>query len=573
MPRPVEILVSKFRLGKRWLAEKHSAAEGDLESRENDAYHSHATNRIGRLERLLSRGESTSVFFGEFMDTTNLHEQTVSRLKNLDALESAGFERFPYRYAKTHHTADLHAAHPAPLEPQQEWLEERVSVAGRVVAWRDIGKLIFASLQDETGRVQLFFAKNDLTHFDAAKKVDLGDIIGVEGHLITTKSGELSVKVSSFTPLVKCLHPLPDKYHGLQDEELRSRRRYLDLMTNPESREVFRTRSRAVSFIRRFLEGEGFLEVEGPMLQSVAGGTEARPFQTHHNALDHDFSLRIALELHLKRLLVGGFEKVFEIGRNFRNEGVDGTHNPEFTMLEFYWAFADYFDMMTLIERMLRETVFELKGEHTLQYAEHTLDFSQPFARIDFTQSLKDAAGLDFDPLDLERLRVWSDAKHPEHRKTPAYKLLDKLFGEYVEPNLIQPTFVMDMPLATSPLVKPHRSKPGLTERADLYVCGFELSPIYSELNDARDQRARFEAQTARKAAGDDEAHEQDEDFLLALEYGMPPAGGMGMGIDRLAMLLTNRQSIRDVILFPLLKPEKPSSLQHEPIDPSSDAS
>jgi lysyl-tRNA synthetase class 2 len=505
------------------------------------------------------------------MNRDHLHEQTVARLNNLDALEAAGFERFPYRFSKTHATADLHQSHPAPLEPGQEWAEERVSIAGRVMAWRDIGKLIFASLQDETGRVQLFFAKNDLEQFDAAKKIDLGDIIGVTGTLMTTKSGELSVRVSSFTPLVKGLHPLPDKFHGLQDEELRSRRRYLDLITNPESREVFRTRSKAVSFIRRFLEGHGFLEVEGPMLQGVAGGTEARPFVTHHNALDHDFSLRIALELHLKRLLVGGFEKVFEIGRNFRNEGVDQTHNPEFTMLEFYWAYADYQDMMALIETMLRQMVLEVKGKFTLEYAGHTLDFAAPFARIDFTESLKRGAGLDFDPLDLERLREWSDAHHPEHRKTPSYKLLDKLFGEYVEPGLIQPTFVMDMPLATSPLVKPHRTRANLTERADLYICGVELAPIYSELNDALDQRARFEAQTARKAAGDDEAHEQDEDFLLALEYGMPPAGGMGMGIDRLTMFLTDRQSIRDVILFPLLKPEKPGI--DAAIDPSSDVS
>ncbi len=505
--------------------------------------------------------------------TRELHEQTVARLKNLDALEAAGYERFPYRYSKTHSAAALHAAHPAPLEPGLDWAEERVSLAGRVMAWRDIGKLIFASLQDESGRLQLFFAKNDLPRFDDAKRIDLGDIIGVTGHLITTKSGELSVKVSDFTPLVKGLHPLPDKFHGLQDEELRSRRRYLDLMTSPESREVFRTRSKAISFIRRFLDREGFLEVEGPMLQSVAGGTEAKPFQTHHNALDHQFSLRIALELHLKRLLVGGFEKVFEIGRNFRNEGVDQTHNPEFTMLEFYWAYADYGDMMALIETMLRALVLEVKGSSSLTYAEHTLDFAPPFQRVDFTQSLKAGAGLDFDPLDLERLRVWSDAKHPEHRKTADYKLLDKLFGEYVEPGLIQPTFVMDMPLVTSPLVKPHRTRAGLTERTDLYVCGFELSPIYSELNDALDQRARFEAQTARKAAGDDEAHEQDEDFLLALEYGMPPAGGMGMGIDRLTMLLTNRQSIRDVILFPLLKPEKPIALENEALDASGDPS
>jgi lysyl-tRNA synthetase, class II len=494
----------------------------------------------------------------DFLD--NLHEQTRARLNNAAALAAAGFEKFPYTYSKTHHTAQLHAAHPVSesgkLEPQQEWLEERVRIAGRVMAWRDIGKLIFAVVQDGSGRIQCLFAKNDLEHFDAAKKIDLGDIIGVEGHLITTKSGELTVKVSSFTPLVKCLHPLPSEHYGLEDKELRYRQRYLDLILNQGSRRTFVTRAKAVSFIRRFLDSRDFLEVEGPTLQAQAGGTEAKPFLTHHNQLDHDFNLRIALELHLKRLMVGGFEKVYEIGRIYRNEGADQTHNPEFTMLEFYWAYADYQDMMALIEEMLRSLVTEVCGQSTLPFGEHQIDFGKPFARIDFTQSLKDAAGLDFDPLDLERLRTWSDQHHPEHRKTPSYKLLDKLFGHYVEHTLIDPTFVMDMPLATSPLVKKHRSRPNLTERADLFVAGFELSPIYSELNDAFDQRARFEAQTSRRDAGDDEAHQQDEDFLLALEYGMPPAGGMGMGIDRLAMLLTNNHSIRDVLLFPLMRPE-----------------
>ena len=487
-----------------------------------------------------------------------LHEQTLARLQNARALEEAGFERFPYSYKQTHHTDELHARHPAPLEPQQAWPDETVSLAGRVTAMRDIGKLIFLVLQDERGRIQCLLAKNDLERFDAAKRLDLGDIVGVEGSLITTKTGELTVKVTGFTPLVKSLHPMPSDHYGLADKELRYRQRYLDLILNQQSRNTFVTRARAVSFIRRFLDARGFLEVEGPTLQAIAGGTEAKPFVTHHNQLDHDFNMRIALELHLKRLLVGGFERVYEIGRIYRNEGADGTHNPEFTMLEFYWAYADYEDMMALIEDMLRQLVQEVCGSTSLPYGEHTLDFAQPFARVDFTGSLKAAAGLDFDPLDLERLREWSDARHPEHRKTPAYKLLDKLFGHYVEPSLIQPTFVMDMPLATSPLVKRHRSRANLTERTDLFVAGFELSPIYSELNDALDQRARFEAQTARRASGDDEAHQQDEDFLLALEYGMPPAGGMGMGIDRLAMLLTNNHSIRDVLLFPLMRPERP---------------
>ena len=490
----------------------------------------------------------------------NLHEQTVARLNNSDAIVAAGFERFPYSYNQTHHALELHARHPAPLEPGQEWIDEKVSVAGRVMAWRDIGKLIFASLQDETGRIQLFMSKNELRMFDVAKKIDLGDIIGVSGHLITTKTGELSIKASSFTPLVKSLHPLPSDYYGLTDVETRYRQRYLDLIVNPESRAVFKARSQIIRFIRNFLDERDFMEVEGPTLQAIAGGTEARPFQTHHNALDHDFSLRISLELYLKRLLVGGFEKVYEIGRNYRNEGIDLTHNPEFTMLEFYWAYADYFQMMDLIEEMLSSLVLKLRNESKIKFGELEIDFSRPFKRIDFTQSLKDAAGLDFDPLDLERLRVWSDTHHPEHRKTPDYKLLDKLFGHYVEHTLINPTFVMDMPLAISPLVKKHRTRANLTERTDLFVGGFELSPIYSELNDAADQRARFEAQTARREAGDDEAQQQDEDFLTALEYGMPPAGGMGLGIDRLTMLLTDCQSIRDVLLFPLLKPEKTGS-------------
>lgn len=494
----------------------------------------------------------------------NLHEQTRARLNNLAALEAAGFQRFPYRYPKTHDAKKLHESHPAPLEPGQEWPEEAVSIAGRVMAWRDIGKLIFAVVQDGSGRIQCLFAKNDLPQFDAAKKIDLGDIIGVTGHLITTKTGELTVKVTGFTPLVKSLHPLPSDYYGLSDKELRYRQRYLDLILSQESRETFVTRSRIVKYIRNFLDARGFLEVEGPTLQAIAGGTEAKPFKTHHNALDHEFSMRISLELYLKRLLVGGFEKVYEIGRNYRNEGIDATHNPEFTMLEFYWAYADYNDMMNLIETMLRELVLEVKGSGSFTYGEHEIDFAQPFARIDFTQSLQDAAKLEFDPLDLEKLRAWSDEHHPEHRKTPNYKLLDKLFGIYVEHTLINPTFVMDMPLATSPLVKQHRTRPNLTERTDLYVNGVELSPIYSELNDALDQRARFEAQTARRDAGDDEAHQQDEDFLLALEYGMPPAGGMGLGIDRLTMLLTNQHSIRDVLLFPLLRPEQSSSSPSE---------
>lgn len=488
-------------------------------------------------------------------------EQTQQRLANLEALEQAGFERFPYRFPKTYDAAQILAAH-AGAAPQQEWPNEEVRLAGRLMTFRHMGKASFAHLQDQSGRIQLYLARDITERYDLIKKLDIGDILGVEGTVFTTKTGEITIKVRKFMPLVKSLHPLPDKWHGIRDVETRYRQRYLDLMQNPEVREVFRIRSRMVRYIRDFFEQRGFLEVEGPTLQAIAGGTEAKPFKTFHNALDHEFSLRIALELHLKRLLVGGFEKVFEIGRNYRNEGISVKHNPEFTMLEAYWAYADYHDMMALVEDLLYSLVQHLFGTTQVRYGEHLIDFAKPFRRIDFVSTLKEQADLDFDPTDLERLRAWAHQQHPELRSLPSYKLLDKLFGQYVEPTLIQPTFVLDVPLAISPLVKRHRDplKAKLSERADLFVAGFEISPIYSELNDALDQRARFQEQARRREAGDDEEPEIDEDFLLALEYGMPPAAGMGLGIDRLAMVLTNQESIRDVILFPLLKPRKEAS-------------
>lgn len=493
-----------------------------------------------------------------------LHEQTVSRLNNQAAQVALGFEAHPYSYDQTHHTRDLLAAHPADAsgeggkwEPGQSWPDEQYSLAGRVTLLRHMGKAAFAELQDEWGHIQVFFSRGDLDTFDATKKIDLGDIVGVKGYPFTTKTGQLTLHVTSWQPLVKSLHPLPSKFGGLQDEELRARRRYLDLIVNPERRTAFRTRSQAIRYIRNFLDSRGFMEVEGPTLQVVPGGTEATPFTTHHKALGHDFSLRISLELYLKRLLVGGFERVYEIGRNYRNEGIDRTHNPEFTMLEAYFAYGDYEDMMRLVEEMLNGLVREVTGgQETVTYGGRELNFALPFRRLDFVTALKEKAGLDFDPLDLVKLRAWADEKHPELKKVPDYKLLDKLSGEYIEPDLQDPTFLTNMPLVISPLVKKHRSREGLSERADLFVGGFELAPIYSELNDALDQRERFEAQTARREAGDDEAHQQDEDFLLALEYGMPPTAGMGMGMDRLAMLLTDSDSIRDVLLFPLLRPE-----------------
>ncbi len=487
-----------------------------------------------------------------------IHEQTQARLNNLSQLEAAGFERFPYAYPKTHDAAALHTKFAAPLEPGLEWLEEKVSLAGRIISWRDTGKLIFADLQDESGRIQLFMSKNAIAQFDAAKFIDLGDIIGVEGHLMTTKTGMLSVKVTGFTPLVKSLHPLPSDYYGLADKELRYRRRYLDLIVSPDSRKTFVTRSKIVRFIRNFLDAKNFMEVEGPTLQAIAGGTEAKPFLTHHNALSHDFSLRIALELHLKRLLVGGFERVYEIGRVYRNEGIDQTHSPEFTMLELYWAYVDYEAIMQLVEELFSSLAVEITGGTQIEYASQSLNFAAPFARLEYVPALlKYVPDLDFDPLELDKLRAFCDARYPQWKAVPDYKLLDKLFGMYVEPLIQNPTFVIHHPTVISPLAKPHRTLNGVTERFELFASGFEIANAFSELNDAFDQRARFEAQAARRVAGDDEAPELDEDFLLALEYGMPPAGGLGFGIDRLAMFFTNQTSLRDVLLFPLLKPER----------------
>ena len=471
-----------------------------------------------------------------------MNDQTRQRLLNLEALVEAGFAPYPYRFPKTHSAeAILKAKRGAP--PESEWPEEEVAVAGRLVALRRMGKVTFAHLLDETGRIQLYFQRDLTPKYELLKKLDVGDILGVRGHPFTTKTGEVTVKVLDWTPLVKSLHPLPDKWHGLRDKEVRYRQRYLDLIVNPEVREVFRRRSEIVRYIRRFFEAKGFLEVETPILQPTTGGAEARPFKTYHNALDHEFYLRISLELYLKRLLVGGYEKVFEIGRNFRNEGIDHNHNPEFTMLEAYWAYADYQDMAGLVEELLSGLVLHLFGSHEVPYQGRVLNFKPPFRRISFVEALKEKAGLPFDPLDLERLRLWADAHHPELSQVPNYKLLDKLFGIYVEPELQDPTFVFDFPLAISPLAKRHREKPGLVERWDLYAGGMELAPCYSELNDPLDQRERFLEQARRRKEGDEEAPEPDEDFLLALEYGMPPAAGRARGRRRRAVRLTGRPS------------------------------
>ena len=495
------------------------------------------------------------------MSQRSLQEQREQRLRNLESLLERGFEAYPYSYRAAHRAADLQAAHPEP-EPGRAFPDERVKVAGRVMLLRGMGKVTFATLQDPSGRIQAYFQRDALERYNALKKIDLGDWLEVEGTLFVTNTGELTVKVSAFRPLVKALRPLPDKHHGLADKELRYRQRYLDLMVNPEVKEAFLLRSRAVSFIRRYLDELGFIEVETPVLQAVPGGAEARPFETHHNALDYDFHLRISLELYLKRLIVGGFEAVFEIGRNFRNEGISHKHNPEYTMLELYWAGRDYLDILQLVEEMYSRLVEELTGSMKLVYQGQILDFTPPWPRVDYTGELAVRAGLDFDPLDEDRLRAWVAERHPPAAGEealagqPLNHVFDKLYDIYVEPHLIGPVFVMDHPQVISPLAKVHRSRPGLVERFEPVAVGMELGNAFSELNDPLDQRRRFELQQQLREAGDEEAPPPDEDFLVALEYGMPPTGGLGLGIDRLAMLLADVPSIRDVILFPLLRPE-----------------
>jgi len=490
-------------------------------------------------------------------------DQRDQRLRNLQALVERGIEPYPYSFERTHTSAELRAEHPS-LAPGDRVDGDEVTVAGRVMLLRMLGKLTFATLQDHAGRVQVSFEKAKLADYNALKKLDLGDWLEVTGQVYATRTGELTVDARSFRLLAKALRPLPSKHHGLQDKELRYRQRYLDTIMNPESRRTFELRAHAIAYIRRYLDERGFIEVETPVLQAQPGGAEARPFVTHHNALDHDFYLRISLELYLKRLIVGGFEAVYEIGRNFRNEGISFKHNPEYTMLELYWAGKDYLDILALVEDLYASLVRDLTGGTKLTYQGKELDFTPPWPRIDYTGELAARAGIGFDVLDEERLRAWVAERFPEPgaggepplAERPFGQVLAKLYDVYVEPHIVGPAFVMDYPEVISPLAKRHRTRPGLVERFEPVAVGMELGNAFSELNDPLDQRRRFELQEALRAAGDEEAQRLDEDFLTALEYGMPPTGGLGLGIDRLAMLLADAPSIRDVILFPLLRPQ-----------------
>jgi lysyl-tRNA synthetase class 2 len=498
------------------------------------------------------------------------------RREKLAALRERGMEPFAYAFDPSHSAVGALAAFSE--AESRGTLEEAgqgpsVRVAGRIVGWRDMGKSAFAHVEDASGRVQLYFRKDVLgeTAFEALDLLDLGDWLGAEGPTFRTKTGEVSVRAQSWTLLTKSLRPLPlgkvetDSetgarvvHSGFADQESRYRQRYADLAVHPEVREVFRTRSRVVGALRAFLDGEGFLEVETPVLQPLYGGASARPFVTHHHALDQTMYLRIADELYLKRLIVGGLERVYEISKDFRNEGLSPRHNPEFTMLEWYQAFTDYRDQMALVERMILHVVDEVLGRRALTYGGHEIAFEPPFPRLGLVDGLSKALGTDVRALTDRELRDKAEElRVPELTGAGRGKLIDKLFGALVEPGLMQPTFVIDHPKELSPLAKQHRSDAGLTERFELYIGGAEMYNGFSELNDPIDQRERFEAQASLRAAGDEEAQQIDEDFLRALEYGMPPTGGVGMGVDRFVMLLTDQPSIRDVLLFPVLRTEE----------------
>jgi lysyl-tRNA synthetase class 2 len=481
------------------------------------------------------------------------------RLAKLEELRAAGVDPYPVRFDRTHTAAELHARHDALAAGAETG--EGVAVGGRLMLRRRQGKLSFGVLRDGTGEIQLFVDEGRLGHeaFERFDSLDLGDWVGAAGEVIKTRRGELSIRAEQITLLAKALRPLPEKWHGLKDVELRYRQRYLDLLMNPESRGIVTLRAEAIANIRAFLKAREFVEVETPMLQPTPGGAIARPFVTHMNALDLDLYLRIAPELYLKRLVVGGMERVFEINRNFRNEGVSVKYNPEFTMLEAYQAFADYHDMMNLMESMIGEVaraVLSDVGGHT--YQGKPMPLAGEFPRRRLIDLASEAVGEPLD-LDMSPAKVQEIGAAHGVPSDPAWgtgKVVVEIYEKLVEPNLFEPTFVLDYPRETSPLARPHRDDPRFTEHFDLVIAGMEIGPAYSELNDPVDQRARFEAQARAHAAGDEEAMVLDEDFLRALEYGMPPTGGLGFGIDRFTMILADAPSIREVILFPLLRPE-----------------
>ncbi|MGQ9493185.1 MAG: lysine--tRNA ligase [Anaerolineae bacterium] len=488
-------------------------------------------------------------------DTSDQREQ---RLEKLIALRAAGVDPYPARFSCTHSVAQVLQAFAA-----SEGLGEPpiVRTAGRIMSIRVMGKATFAHIMDGSGRMQIYLRQDQVgeqAYEFFLKMFDLGDFIGVEGSVFRTRTGEITIQVKSFHMLAKTLRPLPEKWHGLTDVELRYRQRYLDLLTNERVRRTFIMRTRIVSAIRRFLDERGFLEVETPILQPIYGGAAARPFVTHHNALDCDFYLRISDELYLKRLIIGGLERVYEIGRDFRNEGISTKHNPEFTQIEVYQAYADYHDMMRLTEELWYAVGCEVMGTATIAYQGHEVDLTPPWRRWPMREAIQENTGIDITiHTDLASLRQQIQEHNLKLDAKPTWgKQVEELFKEYVEPELIQPTFILDYPLDISPLAKKKPDEPTFVERFEFFVGGLECGNAFSELNDPLEQRERFEMQGQQLQEGDAEAHPMDEDWIRAMEYGMPPTGGLGFGIDRMTMLFTDNPSIREVILFPALKPK-----------------
>ena len=482
-----------------------------------------------------------------------IQEQTRFRIEKLKALQAEGKD--PYEeltYDVTNHSTEITGDYEA-------FAGKTVRVAGRLMSKRGMGKVSFCDLYDRRGKIQIFTKIDNLPEeeYQAWQNLDIGDIVGVEGEVYMTEKGEVSILTKAYKLLAKCLHPLPNKYQGLKDTEIRYRQRYLDLIVNPQVKDTFEKRSRIIKEIRNFLADRDFMEVETPLLVTNAGGAAARPFETHFNALDIDLKLRISLELYLKRLLVGGFERVFEIGRVFRNEGMDTRHNPEFTLMELYQAYTDYNGMMELTESMFRYVAEKVCGTTLIKYGDLEIDFGKPFERLTMNDAIKKYAGIDFDTVDGdEAAKKLADEHHIEYETWHTKgDIVNLFFEEYCEKNLLQPTFIMDHPLAISPLTKKKKGEPEKVERFELFINTWEMCNAYSELNDPIDQRERFAAQDATAEAGNDEADHTDEDFLNALELGMPPTGGIGYGIDRLVMLLTDSASIRDVLLFPTMRP------------------
>lgn len=491
------------------------------------------------------------------VNNANVQEQDINelrkiRVEKLEALQQAGNDPFQItKYDQTHHSADIKADFEA-LEGKT------VSIAGRMMSKRIMGKASFCNVRDLKGDIQSYVARDCIGEeaYKDFKKMDIGDIIGIKGEVFKTRTGEISIHATELVLLSKSLQILPEKYHGLTNTDIRYRQRYTDLVMNLDVRETFIKRSKIISSIRRYLDNQGFMEVETPMLVPNAGGAAARPFETHYNALDEDVKLRISLELYLKRLIVGGLERVYEIGRVFRNEGVDTRHNPEFTLMELYQAYTDYHGMMDLTENMFRYLANEVCGTTEITYGDKVIDLGKPFERLTMTDAVKKYSGVDFDEIkDTEEAKKIADEHHVEYedRHTKG-DILNLFFEEFCEEKLIQPTFIMDHPVDVSPLTKRKPSRPDQVERFELFINTWEMCNAYSELNDPIDQRERFKAQDAAADAGDEEANHTDEDFLNALEIGMPPTGGIGYGIDRLVMLLTNSPAIRDVLLFPTMK-------------------